>query len=287
MCSRTTSAGAHGSEAVRIVHQNTEIEILLGLGDHIEEAQITLHAEYALGDDQNTSVLLLGKLRSVLELQAERLLVIVGINETLALMQTQTVDDAGVSLGVVDGNVARREQAVDDRDHTLITVVEQEGILLADKLCQFALELLVVLGLAAHGGSHTELCGTCGIGLAHLGVVGQTEVVVKAPVEHHLTAETHVGADLALQLREREISVHTLHVLADRTSCILFKSFENINHIVSEFIELYLFPFISAGPLQPPDCTPRAKPFFGNTKIAQNPKKRHFGQYLSPATTEK
>ena len=60
-----------------------------------------------------------------------------------------------------------------------------------------------------------------------------------------------------------------------------------VSNIVSEFIELYLFPFISAEPLQPPDRTPQTKPFFGNTKIAQNPNKRHFGQYLSPATTEK
>ena len=57
-----------------------------------------------------------------------------GIYEALARVHAQAVDDAGVTLLIVDHNITRCEQTVDDRDHTLIAVVEKEGILLANEL---------------------------------------------------------------------------------------------------------------------------------------------------------
>ena len=148
------------------------------------------------------------------------------INETLALVHTQTIDDASVALGVVNHYIARREQAVDNRNHTLITEVQQEGILLAHELCELTLQLLVILGLTTHHtcthrSCHTKLLGTSRVGLAHLGVVSQTEVVVQAPVEHCLTAETHMRTELALQLGECKITVYQLHILANRATGIL------------------------------------------------------------------
>ena len=148
---------------------------------------------------------------------------------------------AGVGLGIVDHHVTRGQQAVDDREHALVAEVEQEGILLADKLGQFTLQLLVVLGLTAHHagshrGGHAELGGTLGIGLAHLGMVGQSEVVVQTPVQHHLAPEFHVGADLALQLRKCEISVRIRHVLTDGSAGVLLEPVKNINHIYLNFM---------------------------------------------------
>ena len=177
----------------------------------------------------------------MLELQAQRLHVVVAVYEALALVQAQTVDDAGVGLGIVDHHVTRGQQAVDDREHALVAEVEQEGILLADKLGQLTLQLLVVLGLTAHHagthrGGHAELGGTLGIGLAHLGVVGQSEVVVQTPVQHHLAPEFHVGADLALQFRECEISVRIRHVLTDGSTGVLLEPVKNINHIYLNFM---------------------------------------------------
>ena len=171
----------------------------------------------------------------MLQLQAQRLHVVVSVYETLALVQAQAVNDAGVCLGIVDHHVARRQQAVDDRNHTLVTEVQQEGILLADELGQFALETLVVDGLAAHHagahrGRHAELRGTLGVGLADFGVVGQPEVVVQTPVEHLLAPESHVGADIAFQFGESVITVGVRHVLTDGATCIFLKACKNINH---------------------------------------------------------
>ena len=208
-----------------IVHQQTELEILLRANDHVEEAQIALHAEHTLGNDQHAALLLLGQLRSMTQLQTQRLLVVVGIGKALAVVHAQTVDDAGVALLVVDHHVARREQAVDDRDHALIAEVQQESILLADELGQLALQLLVILGLTRHhAGTHRRshaILGAClGVGLTHLGMIGQSEIVVKAPIQNLLAAENHVRTDLALQFRECEISVHARHILSDRTAGI-------------------------------------------------------------------
>ena len=140
-------------------------------------------------------------------------------------------------LSVVDDHVARRQQAVDNRDHALITEVEQESVLLADELGQLAFELFVINGLTAHHagahrGRHTEFGCAFGVGLAHLRMVCQTEVVVQTPVEHLFAPENHVGTDLALQFGEREISVGVRHVLTDRSACIFFKACKNINHNV-------------------------------------------------------
>ena len=106
MSSRTTTAGAHSTETVSVINEQTEVEILLCLNDNIEEAQIALHTEYTLGNYEHTTTLRLSQLGCVLELQTQRLLVVVSVNETLALVHTQTIDDAGVALGIVNHNVA-------------------------------------------------------------------------------------------------------------------------------------------------------------------------------------
>ena len=231
----TASLGTHRTEAVGVVHQQAEPELLLEGHDLVQLPQVAFHAEHALGNDEHAAVLRLGQLGGMAQLEAQRLHVVVAEHETLALVHAQAVDDAGVGLGVVHHHVARREQAVDDRNHALVAEVEQEGILLAHELGQLALQLLVVFGLATHhagthGGRHAEFGRTVGIGLAHLGVVGQAEVVVQTPVQHLLAAERHVGTDLAFEFRESEVAVGIRHVLTDGAARVLLKTFENINH---------------------------------------------------------
>ena len=232
---RTAAALTHRTEAVGIVDQKAELEILFQGHDLVELAQVAFHAEDTLGDHEHAAVLLFGQVGGMLQLQAQRLHVVVAVYETLALVQAQAVDDAGMRFGIVDHHVARRQQAVDDRNHALITEVQQEGVLLADELGQFALETLVVDGLAAHHagahrGRHAELCGTLGVGLADFGVVGQPEVIVQTPVEHLLAPESHVGADIAFQFGERVITVGVRHVLTDGATCIFLQACKNINH---------------------------------------------------------
>ena len=147
MVASTTTALTHSTETVSIVNEEAEAKVLLALNDNIEEAEVTLHTEDTLGDYEDTTILLLSKLSCVLKLKAQRLLIVVSIYETLTGVHTQTVDDTSVALLVVDHNIAGSKQAVDNRNHTLIAVVEKEGILLAYELSELTLKLLVVLCL--------------------------------------------------------------------------------------------------------------------------------------------
>ena len=244
MARGTASAFAHRAEAVRVVHQQAEVELLFHRDDLVELAQVALHAEDAFGDDQYASAVLFGQFRRTFELLAAGRHVVVRIDETLAGVQAQTVDDAGVRFGVIDHYVAAREQAIDDRYHALITVVEQEGVRLADEGRQFAVELLVPFGLAAHHAGthrsrHAEFRGAFGVGLAHFGMVGQAEVVVQAPVQHFATAEHHPRTDLPFEFRKRIITVAQFLVLADRAAGVLVYSVKNI-HNSSDLIKVVL-----------------------------------------------
>ena len=239
---RTAAAGAHRAESVGIVHQQTERELLLQRHDLVQFAAVALHAEDALGDDQHAAALLFSQFGGVFQLQAQRLHVVVGVHEPLALVQTQTVHDAGVRFGIVNHHVerTRREQAVDDRDHALIAEIEQEGVLLAYEGGQLAFQLLVIFGLAAHHAGthrsrHAELGRTPGIGFAHLRMIGEAQIVIQTPIEHHLPAETHVRPQFSFELRKSEITVCHPHVLTDRAARIFFETGKNIHHILFEF----------------------------------------------------
>ena len=229
MCSRSATAGTHRAESVRIVHQQTEAEFLFEGHYLVELAEVSLHSEHAFGDYQNAAAILLGHLGGMFELFAQRSHVVVSEYETFAAVQTHTVDDAGVRLGIVYHHVARSEQTVDNRNHALITEVEQERILLADECSQLTFELFVIFCLTAHHagahrGCHSEICGAFGIGLAHFGMIGQTQIVVEAPIQHRFAAESHVRTDGAFEFGEREISVAVFLVHTDRAAGILFES---------------------------------------------------------------
>ena len=155
------------------------------------------------------------------------------INETLAGMQPQPVDDAGVRLRIVNHHVAAGQQRIDDRNHPLIPVVQQERVGLADECGQLPFELFVPLGLPAHHTRahrirHTEFGGGFGIGLPHLRVVGQPQVVIQAPVQYFPPAEHHPGTDFSFQFRKCEIAVCFFGILADITS-LFFYSFKNVH----------------------------------------------------------
>ena len=226
MVGGTASVGAHRPETVGIVHEEGEIEILLHRHDFVQLAEVALHAEHTLRNDENAAAGLLHQFRRPSELHAEPLHVVVRIDETFAHVHAQSVDDAGMRLGIVNYGVAARQQAVDNGYHPLIAEVEQERILLAHEFRQTALQFLMVFGLpahhaCAHGSGHAELHGADGVGLAYLRMVGQSEVVVEAPVEDLLAAELHAGPYVALQLGECEIAVCIIDILPNRAAGII------------------------------------------------------------------
>ena len=90
----------------------------------------------------------------------------------------------------------------------------------------------------AHGCSKTELGGCLGIGLSYLRMVGQTQVVVKAPVEHGLAVELHFGTYLTYQAGEHKVTVTNSLILSERARS-LFDSLKNVfNHTENLYFDV-------------------------------------------------
>ena len=70
---------------------------------------------------------------------------------------------------------------------------------------------------------------------AYLRMIGEAQIVIQTPIEHHLPAETHVRPQLSFELRKSEITVCNPHVLTDRAARIFFETGKNIHHILFEF----------------------------------------------------
>ena len=234
---RAAAFGTHNAHTVGIVDQDAEVELLLQSHNLVQRTQVAFHTIHTLGGHQNAAALLLGQRRGLGQLLAKALDVVVLIFETLGTRHAETVDQAGVSLAVVDDDVAQADDGVEDANLSLIAEVEQVAVLLVRILAQHRLNLLVQSGMAAHHtGTHrigqAPAAGTLLVGGAHLRVVGQTQIVVQAPVQHLLAVERHLGTQLALELRKIEIAIGQLAILSQRTAGRLFDSFKNILHIV-------------------------------------------------------
>ena len=118
------SRGSHGAEAVRVVHEEAEVEFGLHGSDFIELAEVACHAEHAFGHDEDAAAGGLHVFRGVLQLFAQAVHVVVYVHVTFGRGNAQAVHDAGVRFGVVDDAVVAGSQAVDDGNHALVAEVE-------------------------------------------------------------------------------------------------------------------------------------------------------------------
>jgi hypothetical protein len=79
-------------------------------------------------------------------------------------------------------------------------------------------------------------------------MIGQTQVIIKTPVQHFLTPEYHTGIDFTFELREHEISVPNFLILSQGTSvpANLIKYVHDLNELKidskSSFFEYHQNP---------------------------------------------
>jgi len=104
---------SHGSKAVSIVNQQTEIIFLFQFYNPGEISQVTRHAEHTLGDNQNAAIILFclpgGKPKHLLT----SLNIIVREYKTfssLGFVQKDTIHDAGMCFGIIDDHIVSRNQ---------------------------------------------------------------------------------------------------------------------------------------------------------------------------------
>ena len=223
------------AESVGVVHEESEPVFLLVLDDLGELALVAGHAEHAFGHDEDAATGLGGEGTGTVELLDKALHVVVVEDEALALVQADAVDHAGVALAVIDNDIVAADEGLNGALATLVTVVQEEGVFLLHELGELVLQLLVVLGLAAHDAgphrvAHAPLLRRLGVHSADVRMVGEAEVVVDAPHEDLLAPEGHPVGDVALQLREGEVAMGVLGVLAKR-SAVAANAIKNVQNV--------------------------------------------------------
>ena len=227
---------AHDTETVRIVDQDAEFVFLLQRDDLVEDAQGAGHAVDAFGDQQHAAVVLLGFGAGAREDRFAVLDVVVAILVFAADVETDTVEQAGVALVVIDDHVVPAHQRVDGRDNALVAEVEEESVFLLLEVGQFAFEAFVERGMSGqHARTHRirEAPAGCGftVDLADRRVVGQAQVVVEAPAENFLALEPHMGSQFSFQFGEHVVAEGLVTILSQRAAGIFCDSFKNI-HII-------------------------------------------------------
>ena len=113
MLRSTAPVGTHHAEAVGVVDENAEAVFLLQGNDAGEVAKRTCHTINALSDDKDAAARLSHHFRGDLQLLLKVFHIVVAVFVLVADMETDTIEQAGVSLVVVNNHVVRIDQSVD------------------------------------------------------------------------------------------------------------------------------------------------------------------------------
>ena len=233
MLGSSPSVRAEKAEAMGVVNQYTERIFLLESDYLIQFTEGSGHTVNTLSDQQDTTAVLISLSASA----GKNLLavnhIVVAVFVLAADMEADSVQQAGMALGVIDYDIMATRQSVDSRDDTLITEVVEESVLLLLEVGEYLLELLMVAGVSRHHpGSHrickTPIGSSLRVSLADLRMVGQAKIVVKGPVKHRDTVEGHVGPQLTLETGIHVITETLLEILANRATGISLDPVENI-----------------------------------------------------------
>ena len=230
------SVGTQQAEAVGVVDEDAEFVFLLQGHQTVQLAQGAGHAEHALGDEEHAAAVLFGLGTGTCEDLFGIGQVVVAIFVFAADVQADTVQQAGMALGIVNDDVVARGEGIDRRDNALIAEVIQEGVLLLLEVGENLFQFLVITRVTGHhAGAHrigkAPVRRRLGVGFAHLGVVGQAEVVVQGPVQHGDAVKGHVRAQLAFQAGVHVVTETLFEILADRATAVAFDTIKNIQHI--------------------------------------------------------
>ena len=127
--------------------------------------------------------------------------VIVAVLEFLSQMKSDTVKQTSMTFSIIDNHIMTSRKSINGGHDALISEIEKERILFLFELSENLLKLLVISGLSAHHSrphriSKSVLSCSFGISLTDGRMIGQSKIVVEAPVKHRNAIEDHVRAKL-------------------------------------------------------------------------------------------
>ena len=188
---------AEEARGMAVVYHRQGIGLLGERADLPQIGNSAVHREHTVGHDQPR----IGA-RRIRELLAEVLHVVVRVTESLRFGQADTVDDAGVVQRVTDDRIFGTEYGLEQAAIRVEARRIEDGILGAEKGADARLEFLVD-GLGAADEAHrchavTEFIECLVRGRNDLGMIGETQVVVGAEVQHVLAAAVRAHVDVGL-----------------------------------------------------------------------------------------
>ena len=136
------------SESVSVIDHETEVVFLLEGCDLVENTERTCHTVNTLGNEENTAAVGI----SLSACTCKNLLAIFNIVVTILVlaadMQTDTVEQTCVALGVINDHIVTCGKSVNGRNDSLISEVVEISIFLLLELSEHLFKLLVVSGVA-------------------------------------------------------------------------------------------------------------------------------------------
>ena len=204
---RHAAAGfTHHAGRVALVDHHEGVVLLGKIADFVERGYITVHREHAVGHHNAETLFLCG-----LQLALEILHIGIGIAITLGFAEAYAVDDRGVVERIADDGIFGREQRFENTAVGIEASGIEDGIVRFEEARDGCFEFLVeVLGAAdeAHRRHAVATCVHGRLGCADQArVVGKTEVVVGAEVEHRFSA--HIDFRLLRAADETFVLVQT------------------------------------------------------------------------------
>ncbi|MNS81574.1 hypothetical protein D3C72_1152880 [compost metagenome] len=118
------------------------------------------------------------------------------VRKTLAHVKTDSVNDTRMRIYVIHYNIVFSHQGINDRYHSLVAEIQKISRLFHYEGSKLVFQLLVILGMSAHHtGTHrigrSISCCCFRICLAYFRVVGQSQIIVKTPVQNILPVKFH------------------------------------------------------------------------------------------------
>ena len=145
---RAAAVLTDSAEAMRVVHEQTELVFLFVLANLGKLALVACHPKDALGHHEDAASGMVREVFGAHELLLEALHVVVLEHKTLALVQTHAIHHARVRLTVVHNHVVAGDQRLNGGLATLVPEVEQERVLLLHEIGKLLLEGFVLGRLA-------------------------------------------------------------------------------------------------------------------------------------------
>ena len=183
----TVSGLADNSGGVRLIDHDEGVIFLRKLVDLIQRTHITVHGEDTIGSD-DTEALCLRFLELLLKIRH----VTVGITVTHCLAKTHTIDDRRMVERIRDDRILFRQQRFEKSSVGIKTSGIKDRVFRSEEIGDDALEFLVGV-LRTADKTHRRHTITARIhtgfsGLDKLFVISESEVVVRAEVDHFLSA---------------------------------------------------------------------------------------------------